>query len=335
MSTSGSLVIQSGLLADLVVSNDPNQPGQVILRWLDGNDTNQQWLEEPATNGFYLRNVATGTYLAYTGDNARVTLDSHGSIWQKTGADDRLSAIRLTLRPDQNLNALGAHARVGTAIGTWGWSGGDGNETWLVSPVSSVWPRPTKLVSFVSGMAAYLQLAVDPANPTGALVVNDNFASQATSSFAFIATQWFGGFSIVNKASNLLAYVSSNGNGSKLLQRQPSQLDSDAIWTYGRSSTFQAIRPWINSNQNWNVFGNPHPIPKGPLSMGTWSWGGGQENELWQTIAAVLQPVATGDLRAEAASALVTPQPAPVAEVWARIVDASPNANGALAHGPH
>ena len=328
MSNGTSYVIQVGMLADLVVSNDPNHSGNVVLRWLDGADKNQQWTMEPAPNGFYLRNVATGTFLTATGQDAPVVLGAHGDVWQKTGPDDQLSAIRLTLNPGQNLNALGGSPYVGTAVGTWGWGGGAGNETWLITSVAAVWPRPTRTFSFISGMATYLQLSIDPANQGGPLVVNDNYGSSSPGNFVFTATQWFSGFSIVNKTSGLLAYVSGNGNGAQLLQRPAGQMNTDALWTYGGSGTFQAIRPWINAGENWNVFGNPHPIPKGPLPMGTWSWGGGQVNEVWQTAAPSLQikAASTETTLAEEAPA------ASVAEIWERATGTAGDASRANGH---
>jgi hypothetical protein len=308
--SNGTIVIQSRMLADLVVSADPSGNG-VSLQWLNGDDPRQQWTKESATDGFYLRNAASGTYLAATGSNSPVILNSHGDVWQKTGADDQFTAIRLTLNPNQNLNALGAHAVVGTTIGTWTWSGGAGNETWAIATVASVWPRPTKKLSFVSGLAAYLQLSINPSDVAGPLVVDDNFSSGAPAgNFVFTVTQWSGGFSIVNQTSGLLAYVSGYGNGAQLLQRPAGQLNTDALWTYGGSGTFQAVRPWADSGQNWNVFGNPHPIPKGALAMGTWSWGGGQANEIWQTVSASLA-------REAAPSALWQPEAAVPAELRA------------------
>ncbi|MEA1649758.1 hypothetical protein UAJ10_12125 [Nitrospirillum sp. BR 11164] len=324
MSVTSNLVIQVGTLPDLVVSNDPANPGRVIMRWLDGTDANQQWVEEPALNGFYLRNVATGTYLAFGGDDQPVGLSSHGDVWQKTGPNQDFTAIRLALRTSQNLNALGGHPVVGTVVGTWSWGGGAGNEIWQVQTVSAVWPRPTQTFSFISGMAPYLQLSVDPKNTAGALVVDDNYATQAPAAFVFTATQWIGGFSIVNKASGLLAYVSGDGNGSSLLQRAANQLNVDSLWTYGGGGAFQAIRPWIDSGQNWNVFGNPHPIPKGPLAMGTWSWGHGQANEIWQTVVPATQARAasilwTGEaIQADGEVERDRPAAAAVAEVWAQ-----------------
>lgn len=326
MSNGTSYVIQSGLLADLVVSNDPSHPGNVVLRWLNGNDANQQWAIEPANNGFYLKNNATGTYLSATGANSPVTLNSHGDIWQDTGSYNQLNAIRLALNPSQNLNALGGHPVVGTQIGTWNWGGGAGNETWMIADVASVWPRPTAPFSYVSGMAPYLQLSVKPGDTTGPLVVDDNFASNnPTANFIFTATQWFSGFSIVNKASGLLAYVSGNGNGSLLLQRAANQLNADALWTYGNGGAFNAIRPWINSGQNWNVFGNPHPIPKGALQMGTWSWGGGQANEIWQTVT-------PNELRQAAPSELWQPEVEAPAEVWQAAAPGNGSGAGSITH---
>jgi len=324
MSNGTSFVIQVGMLSDLVVSNDPAHSGNVVLRWLDGTDPNQQWTMESAPNGFYLKNAGTGSYLTATGADAPVVLGPHGDVWQKTGPNDQTSAIRLTLNPSQNLNALGGSPYVGTAVGTWSWGGGAGNEVWLINTVAAVWPRPTRAFSFVSGMAAYLQLSIDPNNQSGALVVNDNYASQAPANFIFTATQWFSGFSITNKQSGLLAYVGGNGNGSQLLQRAAAQMNTDALWTYGGTGTFQAIRPWINSGQNWNVLGNPHPIPKGPLAMGTWSWGGGQVNEVWQTAAPSLQAKATSELwhgglsSLEPALAEEALPAATVADIWER-----------------
>lgn len=282
--SNGYVVIQSEMLQDLVVSNDPSGSGSVSLQWLNGNDQNQLWTMEPTTNGFYLLNAATGTYLAATGSNSPVVLNAHGDVWQKTGPDDQFSAIRLTLNTSQNLNAVGGSPAVGTTVGTWTWGKGGSNENWIISSLSAVWPRPTQTQTFTSGLAAYLQLSINPADSTGALVVDDNYSNGAPAAyFAFAVTNWFSGFSIVNQQSGLLAYISGSGNGSSLLQRSASTMDQTALWTYGSPGTWQAVRPWINSTQNWNVFGNPHPIPSGALAMGTWKWGGGQANEIWQT----------------------------------------------------
>jgi len=339
MSNGTSFVIQVGMLSDLVVSNDPANSGNVVLRWLDGSDQNQQWTMESAPNGFYLKNVATGTYVTATGPNAPVVLGPHGDVWQKTAPDAQLSAIRLALNTSQNLNALGGSPYVGTTVGTAGWGGGTGNEVWLINSLAAVWPRPTRTFSFVSGMAAYLQLSIDPNNQSGALVVDDDYASQAPANFIFTAIQWFAGFSIINKQSGLLAYVSGNGNGSQLLQRPAAQMNTDALWTYGGNGAFQAIRPWINSGQNWNVIGNPHPIPKGPLAMGTWGWGGGKVNEVWQTTAPSLQSKATSELwhgglgSLEPALAEEALPAATVSDIWERA--ASTTGDTSRANGHH
>jgi len=322
-----SIVIQSGMIEDLVVSNDPHSPGNVVLRWLNGDDPNQLWTEESAPNGFYLRNSATGTYLSATGGDSPVVLNPHGDIWQKTGPDDQLSAIRLALNTSQNLNALGGSPYVGTPIGTWSWGGGAGNETWLIANVASLWPRQSSKLTFITGMAPYLQLAVKPTDVSGALVVDDNYSSGSpAANFAFTVIQWFSGFSIVSQASGLLAYVSGNGNGAQLLQRPADQMNTDAVWTYGSSGgPFQAVRPWINSGQNWNVFGNPHPIPKGPLAMGTWSWGGGQANEVWQAAP-------PSEVRRAAPTELWRPEAVPAEMLQARMPG---NGAGRSAPLPH
>lgn len=135
-----TVIIQFSVQPDLVVSADPSGNGLVSLQWLNSGDPKQHWTTEPATDGFYLRNTATGTYLTAISNNSPVVLEPHGSIWQKTGPDEQFTTIRLTINTEQNLNALDAYAVVGTAIGTWAWAGSNGNNIWNIANVAAVWP---------------------------------------------------------------------------------------------------------------------------------------------------------------------------------------------------
>ncbi|WP_343713084.1 hypothetical protein [Inquilinus sp.] len=285
----------SGVLTDLVVSADPSSG--VTLQWLNGDDPKQLWTRMYADGGFYLRNVAAGTYLRSRDLNKPVFLDSHPEVWEKTGPDETFTAIRPIRDPDVNLNALNGRAQIGQSVGIAWWYGDLGKEVWSLADVAEVWPRPTLTQSFVSGLKNKA-LSINPADPTGVLVVDDY--SKSDDRFVFTVTKWSAGFSIVNRASGKLAYIGEALDGAELHQRAAEEMDVNALWTYGGQGTFQAVRPWLGDRENWNIFrGDPQHVPLGVMKMGLWNWSDSKPNEIWQTVTVGPAGKATSEAAAE------------------------------------
>jgi len=137
----------------MVLSIDANNPdcrqggpdgrcGAVIDRYRPGN-AGQTWLRQKTGNGYLFTNKATGM-LAHVapGNGNRVLLvgltssaNIISSVWS-TGGDCRVAcAIRPFHDSNQNLNVFGdGPYNVGNPVGTWGWSGGQINENWYMSP---------------------------------------------------------------------------------------------------------------------------------------------------------------------------------------------------------
>jgi hypothetical protein len=290
----------SGVLTDLVVSADPS--GRVTLQWLNGDDPKQLWTRMYADGGFYLRNVAAGTYLQSRELDKPVFLDPRGEAWEKTGPDETFTAIRPIRDPDVNLNALNGRAEVGQSVGIAWWYDNLGKEVWSLTDVAEVWPRPTLTQSFISGLGYERRqekkaLSIDRSNRNGVLVVDDY--RESDDRFVFTVTKWSAGFSIVNRASGLLAYIDEAINGAHLNQRPAGEMDTNALWTYGGRDTFQAVRPWVRTDRNWNVFGGvPDPVPEGAMKMGLWEWSKSKDNEIWRTVT--VEPA--GEAASEAAA---------------------------------
>ncbi len=114
----------------------------MILANYAPGDASQIWQKVFKGTSIALRNQKTGKLMRVTGGNGRVTLldtdDFNGGSKWTVGGDCKSNC---TLRPEwdssQNLNAFGnGPYNAGNAVGTWGWGGGSGNETWYWTQVN-------------------------------------------------------------------------------------------------------------------------------------------------------------------------------------------------------
>jgi hypothetical protein len=114
---------------------DPNNPSLP--------DPSQLWVPVMSTGGgVFLLNVYWNQILASSGNEATVFLIGLNQInanpnnsWNYV-ADG--GAWQLFQNDDLNLNVLGdGPYGNGSPVGSWGWGGGDANETWSVSIVTS------------------------------------------------------------------------------------------------------------------------------------------------------------------------------------------------------
>jgi len=124
------------------VQGGPDGQCNVIIDNYQPGNANQIWLRQKTGNGYLFTNKAT-QMLAYVpnGNGNRIVMMSKtsiniiGSVWT-LGGDCR---VNCSLRPyhddGQNMNIFGnGPYGPGRAVGTWGWGGGDVNETWFMSP---------------------------------------------------------------------------------------------------------------------------------------------------------------------------------------------------------
>jgi len=136
----------------MVLSIDTNNPdcrqggpdgrcGAVIDRYRPGN-AGQTWLRQKTGNGYLLTNKATGMLARVApGNGNRVLLvgltsmNIISSVWTIGGNCLTNCALRPFRDSNQNLNVFGdGPYNVGNPVGTWGWDGGQINETWYMSP---------------------------------------------------------------------------------------------------------------------------------------------------------------------------------------------------------
>ena len=129
-----------------------------------------------------------------------------------------------------------------------------------------------------------LVLSIDPANPSGALILATFDPSNDGQKWTKM--EFTDGFSLVNKRTMLAAFV-PNGNGNRVTQVPVTQVDEYSLWTLGgdEGADFHAVRPLHDSGQNLNVFGN-NDVNSAGAAVGTWGWGGGNNNETWRFVSA-------------------------------------------------
>jgi hypothetical protein len=129
-----------------------------------------------------------------------------------------------------------------------------------------------------SRLGENLVLAVNPANPTGPLIIDAWQLAQPTQLWQRIP-YGHNSYALVNLCSGLLAC--STGPDSITAQVPLSQLSDRSQWTWGgdKGNGMAAFRPLADSSQNLNVFGK-NSEPYTPIY--TWRWRDGQANELWR-----------------------------------------------------
>lgn len=81
-------------------------------------------------------------------------------------------------------------------------------------------------------------------------------------------------------------YLSARSDGS-LVFGPLSEFDGWSTWTFGGqySSRYAAVRPLNDEDLNLNVLGGC-----GNTSVGLWSWGGGDSNEIWEFVRTTTAP---------------------------------------------
>ena len=259
--------------------------GKAALAWRNIDDPSQLWAISPltGTDNYQLTNVVGGKMkVSAYGDGLVFGVDSKG--WNIPGKID--STDFLAIRPadnfDWNLNALGnGPYDVGSRVGVWDWSAGAGNEMWQITYFPA---NPTMTDWKVVGNQSR-GLAVQENDLNGILpLICDGQASypQKIERLVFAQINWTNGFALRSKFNG--KYVFWKGPGQPL--GQSDTMTIRALWTFagGRPDGYGAIRPALDSDQNFNVLGNP-TIVKG-ATVGTWTWDGGASNELWTIFQA-------------------------------------------------
>lgn len=269
------MYIRSGMNPDLVLSA---QGGNVVLAWIDLNDTTQQWTLENHNQFCRITNVATqtGITVSSVSEGAGLIVSGTGALWQIVG-DGAFQAIRNSQNFDLNFNSPGGNMGVGTQIVLWGWSGGDPNEIWQVENASDISPFSSQTVQLFAGAGSATGLMWDG----GRFTVEHQGIPSQNPAYLFTVTQWSTGVSFYNQAAN--AYLIYQGDRTKV--GISSGMIVQALWTYGANSSsgYRAVRPWLNDDMNLNVFGDDYP--KAGSDVGVWNWGGGEDNEVWTVMS--------------------------------------------------
>lgn len=185
-------------------------------------------------------------------------------------------AIRPVADTDLNLNVRGnAPYEPGKEVIVYSWGGRHDNEVWTMVQVDT---------AIVDGF----EYSIKPVHsPTLALSLNpdDDINSPLTVEIEDLTNdkqQWIPVGVYINHAIQM-AFVNKNnkralaskGDKTRVYTVPASSLDNFSLWNLGG----QAIRPLYNLDMNLNMWGNG-PYDKGN-PVGTWSWGGRKDNEIW------------------------------------------------------
>jgi hypothetical protein len=283
------------------LSADPLNPiGQLVIEPFSSNSAAQIWIrqEHPATSGgtnYSYINQLTKLMLYASGANGGPALQtnafSQNVIWYN-GGDEGNGYAAFQFGPDihQNLNVLGDNVNyAGAKVGTWEWGGGADNEVWRYIPTAPPPQTPVVIVSGLVYQGGILVLSPNPTNPAAEVVIEPyqpGLASQIwiRNDFPRVAGT---SYVFVNQDSGLALY-SPGGNGSHVTLVPFDANNNGLYWNYfgpGLSALQYAPDP----NQNLNVFGDNSAYP-GAL-VGTWEWGGGAGNEVWELLTDTVPPL--------------------------------------------
>jgi hypothetical protein len=155
--------------------------------------------------------------------------------------------------------------------------------------ISSLVPRAT-----YNGQA--LALSVDPFNPSSGQVVVA-ILDTGNKYQLWDSVVWQNGYVFVNLATGMV--LAAQGKNSPVTLAPKNQVGDHSIWTPGGGGPFIALRPQYDDDQNLNVRGDG-PYPPGTQVL-TWTWGGGDPNEVWE-----IQPVQGAAVEADAGLAAAT-----------------------------
>lgn len=125
-----------------------------------------------------------------------------------------------------------------------------------------------------------LALSVDPFNPTSGHVVVA-LLDPSSKYQLWEVVVWQNGYVFVNLATDTI--LTAQGGDSPVTMAPKNQVGDHSIWTPGGGGPFIALRPQYDDDQNLNVRGDG-PYPPGTPVL-TWTWGGGDSNEVWEIKA--------------------------------------------------
>ncbi|MEZ4449728.1 MAG: Vps62-related protein [Nannocystaceae bacterium] len=259
----------------LVLTSAPSVGHPQLMPYGGPETRSQVWLVHDLGGGLALLNQESGMALAAPNANTYVrevpaTALDNNSVWTRTSR-----ALRPARDDDQNLNVAGNGSDpVPGSVITYGWSGGDANECWSLTPV---WDSPA-----LPSSTGYLRLAkkgqygLSIVNGQAKLVpANNNDPAQRWVQIEF--PNW--GYQYVHAQTGLALAAPNNKSNVTLVDRAGP--NGSSIWTKGG----QALRPYRDDDQNLNVAGSDNnPSPGSNICV--WTWGGGNANETWVFVTA-------------------------------------------------
>jgi hypothetical protein len=272
--------IRSALNPDLVLTLSDNDFTTVVTSWLNmeqpGVNIYQQWIITGSDPNLTITNRGNGLQLKAASDDqgAALSVVKQGDTWSVSDGSLASTAIRPSWDFDLNVSCQGGSLENANASILWSWGGDNTDKTWTMQDVTTVKPYPTR------------QILIQPGGPSRTLrddngTIKANGPGNASASNAiWIATCWSTGISFKNKATGqYIAY----GSDDSALAAGVYDMGVRTLWTTAPNSTGKdprpwiAIRPYLNSNMNLNSFGGTDPND----TIGVWSWGGGDSNEIW------------------------------------------------------
>jgi hypothetical protein len=251
----------------------------------------QAFTPDGAPVGVSIRHVNTGWYMtALPGATPGSSMDFRPagqldgwSTWTLGNIDREAFAIRSFNNSSLNLNILGGCGHGG--LGVWGWGGGQKNEVWRFLPVAGVPVPPRRRYRIDSGctdfkgnhppLALGANGSVNAGGDVPGAVWNVELIFKPDGSLQ-------PGVAIVNEGNGqALHYFARN---SPVGFSSASSFDAFNLWTFGGGGPYVAVRPVADANQNLNVAGGCRGVVQPVVS---WSWSGGQPNEIWAFHALV------------------------------------------------
>jgi hypothetical protein len=278
----GSYFIRLQGLPDLVLTN---KDGQVQLDWRHLNDPNQLWTVSKyslSNNLYWFKNQGAGGGLNATDGGDHLVMSGDGALWYVGGDLGGFNVIRMNDDDDRNLNALGGWpCDVGTHVGVWSWSGGAPNELWQLTRSDSFpFPRPTNYVQ----IGFDIGVSVAPGDQFGtqplvAVRLGDPARSTVT---VFDKIDAAGhGFALRSQYTEKFLYF----NGPNQPVGWADTMSLRCVWTsFAVDNRTIGIQPLLDSDQNLNFAGGYNV----GAQLCTWTWSGGESNEIWQLPAAYL-----------------------------------------------
>lgn len=260
-------------LPDLVLT-DMN--GNAMLEWRMENLDSQLWsLTHSLADGSYtFTNKYSNAVLGIAADGRNLSLGSQGIRWAVGAALNNFSYIRSNTNEDQNLNALGDGPHdADSVVGVYSWGGGASNELWQIVQPEKI-TRTIQTVQIV-GSAAVVGVQDGDTEGKQPLVGKRSDSTDDTVLFYKIDYPGFG-VSLRSKYNGKLIYWRNSND----YLGQVNKMSLRCLWTVQNVGlNANAIRAYLDDDQNFNFYQNPSSFVGVPLY--TWGWGGGDRNELF------------------------------------------------------